>query len=546
MSQLSHAVAGGATEESLTPGQHKAIFLASFLTLIAAGIGFAVRGAILDDWGTAFGFTKFELGTITGGGLTGFGITIIICSFFADRIGYKTVLTGAFILHVLSAVITLAAGLVFKTMGRDATYWTLFIGMFIFALGNGLCEAAINPLTATLYPKNKTHYLNILHAGWPAGLVLGAVFAFCFAGDHAAVQHLRWEIPMLFFLVPTLIYGLMVLMNPFPVSEAKAAGVSIGTQIATIFAPLLIFLFLIHGMVGYVELGTDSWITSIMNNVKTTISNWGLLLFIYVSTLMFILRFFAGPIVHKINPLGLLLLAACFGAAGLYLLGTVEGIAMIVIAGTVYALGKTFYWPTMLGVIGERFPKGGALAMGISGGIGMISAGMLGGPGIGYFQDRFASNYLKDKNVAIYDEFKTDKAKGFLKFEEVQGLDGSKVGAVKDGGAGLARDVEIANKAGTLAKDANLTQLNKWFQDNKAALVPPKGAPTDTVTPTSATVLDANNYGGRQALKVTALVPATMAVCYLLLVLFFAATGGYKPLHLETSGQEVAGPTEGL
>jgi MFS family permease len=122
MSQASHAVAGGgATEESLTPGQHKAIFIASFLTLISAGIGFAVRGAILDDWGTAFGFTKFELGTITGGGLTGFGLTIIICSFFADRIGYKTVLTGAFILHVLSALITLADGLVFKTMGRDAT-----------------------------------------------------------------------------------------------------------------------------------------------------------------------------------------------------------------------------------------------------------------------------------------------------------------------------------------------------------------------------------------------------------------------------------------
>ena len=74
---------------------------------------------------------------------------------------------------------------------------------------------------------------------------------------------------------------------------------------------------------------------------------------------MFILRFFAGPIVHKINPLGLLFIAACFGAVGLFMLGTVEGIAMIVVAGTVYALGKTFYWPTMLGVIGERFPKGG-------------------------------------------------------------------------------------------------------------------------------------------------------------------------------------------
>ena len=322
MSQVSRAVAGGRrTEESLTPAQHKAIFLASFLTLIAAGIGFAVRGAILDDWGTAFGFTKFELGTITGGGLTGFGITIIICSLFADRIGYKTVLTGrAFILHVLSAVtypLRGGPGLQDDGLG-EATYWTLFIGMFVFALGNAeLCEAAINPLTATLFPKNKTHYLNILHAGWPAGLVLGALFAFFFAGDHAAIQHLRWEIPMLFFLVPTLIYGLMVLLNPFPAFwKPRRQASAWARKFSPLFAPLLIFLFLIHGLVGYVELGTDSWITSIMNNVKTTIANWGLLLFIYVSTLMFILRFFAGPIVERINPLGLLLLGGLLRSPG--------------------------------------------------------------------------------------------------------------------------------------------------------------------------------------------------------------------------------------
>ena len=213
---------GGATEEALTPRQHRTIFLASILTLIAAGIGFSVRGAILGDWGNQFGFTKTELGTITGGGLTGFGLTIIVCSLFADRIGYKTVLSGAFVLHLLSAIITLAATFVFHSMGKNATYWVLFVGMFMFALGNGLCEAAINPLTATLFPKNKTHYLNILHAGWPAGLVLGALFAFCFAGAHAQIQHLRWEIPMLFFLVPTVLYGFLVLKNPFDlISEAS-------------------------------------------------------------------------------------------------------------------------------------------------------------------------------------------------------------------------------------------------------------------------------------------------------------------------------------
>ena len=248
-----------------------------------------------------------------------------------------------------------------------------------------MCEASINPLTATLFPKNKTHYLNILHAGWPIGLVVGSLLSYFF------VDMVRWEVLMAIYMVPVFYYGFVVVKNPFPVSEAAAAGVQIGQTLVTLLAPLLIFLWIIHAMVGYVELGTDSWVQNIMNNV---IGKYAILLFVYTSLLMSILRFTAGPIVHRINPLGLLFLAACCGATGLYMLGATTSGAMILLAGTIFALGKTFYWPTMLGVIGERFPKGGALAMGISGGIGMLSAGLLGSPGIGYTQDRNASAML--------------------------------------------------------------------------------------------------------------------------------------------------------
>src|SRR5262245_60832694 len=180
------------------------IFWASFLTLIAAGMGFAVRGDVLAEWSRIFGFTKTELGTITGGGLTGMALTIVGFSLFADRVGYKLILIGAFLLHSLSAAITLSAGYVFESQGKDATYWCLYIGMFCFSLANGMCEAAINPLVATLYPKQKTHYLNILHAGWPGGLILGGLLAFGFVGEKCVVKQLPWEIPMMFFLVPTL------------------------------------------------------------------------------------------------------------------------------------------------------------------------------------------------------------------------------------------------------------------------------------------------------------------------------------------------------
>ncbi|MEZ6146576.1 MAG: MFS transporter [Planctomycetaceae bacterium] len=155
----------------------KRLLWAGFMAILAAGVGFSVRGGILGQWAEEFGFTMTELGAITGGGLTGFGIIIIVTSLVADKIGYGKLMALAFVLHFISALITLAAPLAYTSSGKDAAFWCLTVGMFLFSVGNGLCEAVVNPLTAALFPKNKTHYLNILHAGWPAGLVVGTRFS---------------------------------------------------------------------------------------------------------------------------------------------------------------------------------------------------------------------------------------------------------------------------------------------------------------------------------------------------------------------------------
>jgi hypothetical protein len=514
----------GTASYEARPVHTQQIFFASFMTLIAAGIGFAIRGGILGDWGAQFGFTKSELGEIFGAGLAGFGFTIIFFSFFADAFGYKALLLGAFVLHVLSAVVTLAAGPIYHSSGQHATYWCLYIGSFIFSLANGLCEAAINPLTATLYPKNKTHYLNILHAGWPGGLVIGGLVNYLFAGGTAAVTHVRWEILLALYVLPALYYGFVVIKNRFPISEAKAAGVTVGRMIGNVFAPLLLFIFLTHALIGYVELGTDGWIQNIMNN---TIGNLAFMLFVYTSLLMFVLRFFAGPIVHKINPLGLLFISACCGAIGLYLLGTVSGGVLVFIAATIFALGKTFYWPTTLGVIGERFPMAGAIAMGLSGGIGMLSAGFLGGPGIGYTQDVSAKNQLQDVAPAAYDRVKAEGQNRFLFFPPIQGLDGQKVAVVADKGKQLQED--LSKKP----NDTALQQLSKWYATVEAPHV------NDDQKP----VGDAVIHGGRRALQITSLVPVTMAVCYLLLVFYFVSKGGYKQIHI--TGEQASGGVQG-
>jgi MFS family permease len=619
----------GRPVDDVVSASHKILFWASFLTLIAAGMGFSIRGDILADWGRQFGFTQTELGIITGQGLAGFGITIIFFSFFADLVGYGKLMIVAFLLHTLSVVLTLAAPFAFAKYDKAGAYYCLYLGAWCFSLGNGTCEAVINPLTASLFPKNKTHWLNILHAGWPGGLVLGAVVGLALNQLTRWAPWINWQVRWGIVFAPMLLYGVLMLGRRFPVSEAKESGIStkammgevglLGAAVVVALLGLLLssevlpwllglvglpaslswlgwalaaalwigfgslsqfrlghwmlaFLYVLHGLIGYVELGTDSWIIDI---TKTVLNNpdTALMAFIWTNVLMFTLRFFAGPIVHQISPVGLLLVSAVIGTTGLYLLGLPATTTTWVWLGavTIYGLGKTFYWPTMLGVISERFPKGGALALGFSGGVGMLAAGLLGGPGIGYFQDyaavdrlgghketlaRYESYKVREKPTAE-DYFKLDAKgariparKGFLTslglFPEVAGLDGARVGTLlgdpgADNGMGKKLETDISNwtKGGNkLADNPSLYNLERWWEK--------EGKPNSKHD--EPLIETARLYGGKQELTWTAYVPATMAVGYLLLVFYFLARGGYKTQVLigyKAEDEKFTGGTEG-
>lgn len=500
---------------------------AGFTAILAAGVGFSVRGAsVLKAWSEAFGFTQTELGGITGGGLIGFGVIIIISSFFAEKIGYGKLLTFAFILHFLSAVVTLAAAAVFAAAGKDAAFWCLFIGMFMFAIGNGVCEAVVNPLVATLFPNNRTHYLNILHAGWPAGLILGGLASLAMANTFS------WEIQISIFLIPVVIYGAMIFGQHMPPTEARARGLSMGEILIQFASPLLLFLLIIHAMVGYVELGTDSWIANMTGTILgETTGRW---LLVYTSALMFLLRFVAGPIVHRISPLGLLFASAVLATIGLYTLGGIQTIFAAIIASTIYGVGKTFFWPTMLAVVSERFPKGGAVTLGMVGGVGMLSAGLLGTPGIGFKQDKFASEKLQELSPEAYQRYMAANENRFLGLT-TQGLDGQKVATLADEGTKLTYDMEILTEAKQSDPDKSLPaleQLNTWWSGAETY------AQADAEPVTTATL-----HGSRMALKLTAIVPAIMAVCYLILIIYFKSIGGYKALRIE--GEQASGGVEG-
>lgn len=534
-------------QDGIAPNSSRLLW-AGFMAILAAGVGFGVRGGIIPSWKSEFGFSDTEIGTITGAMFSSFCFGIIVGGLVCDRIGYRKLVVSAFLFHVLSALVTFGTSADYES---TTNYQLLYWGTFLFGLANGTLEAVANPLVSTLFPKNRTHYLNILHASWPGGLVIGGAIGWTLSGS------LSWQMQLALFLIPTLAYGLMFHGQNMPKSEASQKGLSLGEMfkdvgigcsliicyllslffggmtaplfeagsampdvisygisgicliavaLITRFSPgawLLFVLFIIHAMVGAVELGTDAWIQNITGNILTP--EEGKILFVFTSAIMLSLRFCANFIEKRIglSPVGILLVCSLLACLGLNLSSGIETFAGAMLALGVYAVGKTFFWPTMLAITGDRFPHTGAIAMSIMGGIGMMSAGLLGGPGLGYAKDRYSSEALNTANAAVYATSKSEKPSKFLFFDEVYAIDGKKLGAAQ-------------TKLDGLRKKDRATALEGLDKSERA-------------------LHTASIQGDRETLVADSLIPATMAAFYLLLLLYFKTIGGYKPVQIASS-----------
>ena len=267
---------------------------------------------------------------------------------------------------------------------------------------------------------------------------------------------------------------------------------------------LLFVLFIAHALVGAVELGTDGWIQNITGNILT--SEQGKVLFVFTSALMFALRFCADFIEKKLgmSPIAILLVSAILACVGLNLTSGINTFASALVALTVYGIGKTFFWPTMLAVTSDRFPRTGAIAISIMGGIGMMSAGLIGSPGLGYSKDRFSGEALKAAAPASFDELKNAQPSKFLFFGDVFGLDGKKLGAAQE----------------------KLNEARKTAVDSSAALA--------TLSPDEKALVESSITGDRKTLVADSFIPGTMAVIYLALMIYFKAIGGYKAVKIES------------
>ncbi len=333
--------------------QKKQLFVASCLALLVTSLSFGIRAGILGRLGVQFELNTQQLGTIAATAFWGFPLAIVVGGMVVDAIGMKKLLVAAFVFHLVGIVLTIFA----------TGYWSLFISTLLIGIANGTVEAACNPLVATIYSDNKTTKLNHFHLWFPGGIVIGTLLVFFL--DKVGIG---WQVQVGLMVIPTVIYGYLFSKLDFPVTERVASGVSSAEMYKSLLNPLfLLFIILMFGT-AITELFTGQWIDVLLKNVTDN----AILLLTLETGVMVIGRAFAGPVVHKFSPLGVLLISSVLAAAGLYLLGHTSG-NMLFAGAILFGMGVCYFWPTMLGFVSENLPKTGAVGMNLMGAAGMFA-----------------------------------------------------------------------------------------------------------------------------------------------------------------------------
>lgn len=615
-----------------TKAEERLLFIACFVSLVATSFAFIIRVMLMDDWQIAFGLSETEKGQIFGAGMWPFGLSIVLFSLVIDRVGYGKSMIFAFVCHAASAVLMMTAN----------GYWPLYFGSILNGLAAGTVEAVINPAVASMYPKKKTTMLTILHAGWPAGFVLGGA-TLLLAGDA-----LSWNVKAGVILIPVVLYALLLLKARFPVSERVVAGVSykdmlkeagavgwlivvymitsevnnvlggfglfkeggylfeqfgwtqylwqtpiftlpslpmtilMGVLVAgyllytkSLGRSMYIFLLIIMILLAITELSTDNWIKDLMKPAMSKLginSGW---VIVYTATIMMVLRFCISPIEKLLRPLGVLFVSSLFAAAGLYLLSGAEG-GLILLFATIYGIGQCFFWPVTLGLVAERFPRGGALTLNAMGGVGMLGAGIIGNQLMGFWQDRRIDSELQDRPAYVRLMKAEDKTSIFGKYRPLdtdqenainykaalyeQRLEAAKTAKLepatqiavtvptndelwkqlKDDGAyqvAVQRAFNLLVRPKDDSREYSLEEMQKAIEE-KGVVVGPEQY--DDLKADQELINDARTVGKRQALSRVSILPLIMACCYLGLIIYFKVRyGGYKVVDLSAEGEVV-------
>lgn len=335
------------------------LFLASCMALVVTSMTFAIRARLETVFGPeGVGLTLEQIGYAFTPAFWGFTLAMIIGGPLVDSLGIKKITWIAFITHAIGIILTITA----------TSMTSLFIATLFVGIGNGMVEAALNPMIASIYPKNKVKMLNRFHVWFPGGIVIGSVVGWLIMD----VMGLSWQIMVATLFIPLIIYAVLFFGQKFPVTERVQLGVSNSKMFSSLGKPLFIFMVVCMFLTAASELGTTQRIESLLKTSGAT----PLLVLAFINGIMALGRAFAGKVIHKLQPAGMLLFSAIFTFIGLWLLTVTSG-GMLFVAAAVFAVGVTFFWPTMLGFVAEYLPQTGALGLSIMGGAGMLSVSIV-------------------------------------------------------------------------------------------------------------------------------------------------------------------------
>ncbi|GAB3649477.1 hypothetical protein GCM10028791_15100 [Echinicola sediminis] len=344
-----------------------ALFNASCLALIVTSMTFAVRAKLEGVLDTEFQLTSTEIGLAFAPAFWGFTLAMIIGGPLVDYFGIKKIVWMAFFSHLVGIVLT-----IFST-----EFYSFFLGTMFIGIGNGMVEAACNPLVASLYPENKTKMLNRFHVWFPGGIVIGSLIGYLMMD----ILSLPWQLLVAVLFVPLVTYGVLFLGKELPKTERVTMGVSTKDMWKAVVSPLFLLMGFCMLLTASTELGTNQRIEALLSGTGVS----GILILAFVNGIMAVGRGLAGPVVKKLDTTGMLLFSAVFSCIGLIWLSNVSG-GMVFAAAFVFAIGITYFWPTMLSFVAERIPESGALGLSLMGGLGMFSVSIV-LPVMGSFMD---------------------------------------------------------------------------------------------------------------------------------------------------------------
>ena len=350
----------------------KTLFNASCIALIVTAMTFAIRAGILVELGNDFNLNNTQLGWINSMAFWGFPVATIFGGLLYNYFGPKKLLVFAFVAHLFGLILTIYA----------SGFTLLLLSSFLIGFANGSVEAACNPLIADMYTSNRTTMLNKFHVWFPGGIVIGAL-----ATNFMNTLGLGWQLKIAIMIIPTLIYGFMFFKAIFPKSENIDTDTS--NNIKSLFSLLFIFIAVCMTLTATTELGTQQWLQPLLEKSGAN----PMLILAMTTGIMAVGRYFAGPIVHKLNPIGVLFMSAIVSTIAIYFMSIADGTALYG-AAILFAFGVCYFWPTMIGFVAEYIPKTGALGMSLVGGMGMFATGIW-NPIIGSWIDTNTKNALE-------------------------------------------------------------------------------------------------------------------------------------------------------